>query len=341
VSASSDLTKSGLHAVWPEVFVDKEQAYAFREAAIEALTTTFGSPAFEATTWAEILDATVYNDGTGLRMLGAGKPFGKGTIYMPSFVLGEDASVTEKVPMDQVFKKLPEWLQRCSICATGSKSPACLLMLPTSMQSSSLSARRNQKKTPHKRSSSSGAKGRRQQQEDEMPRLAPEQCSDLIEAVRAIISEPAAAAFKTAPVRFVQPYQHKELGPCAVLSLNTKRCINLANRSCHQNNHTYLVVQGARVAQKCLSERTTDTVYGACNKLDISISASPGLPRSPDKAPYLVTAEQWYKAKQQLLAALPAALKLAKQTKSMVLEPEAVISIPQQPQLLHPAWPAA
>lgn len=72
-SEAAAKVKSGVHLIWPEIFVNDAMALDIRESVIADLQDTFGprtEPAMNH--WGDVVDLTVYK-GSGLRMIGSNK----------------------------------------------------------------------------------------------------------------------------------------------------------------------------------------------------------------------------------------------------------------------------
>jgi hypothetical protein len=280
MDAKSGLVKGGLHVVWPDLYVDGQQALAFREASVAALGAACGTACPGTGTWRSALDATVYKEGTGLRMLGAGKKDPKATAYLPDCIVAVDGTVRAQVDPSQAWMDIKDWLLLSSLCH----------------------GRLDVEPAPEPgRSSVRAAPRPRMQQlqcigiDQAVGRLLPQECPELVQAVRDIISRPGAEDFKAAAVKWVKPYDDPRFGPCALVIVDSKRCLNLRGRACHSGNHTYLVVQGDRVCQKCHSSRREEVVYGPCSSFNIDISGDPSFMRSA-----LISPEQYREARARL-----------------------------------------
>lgn len=64
--------KTGVHLIWPELFVNTDMCLDMRETVIADLISVFGQRAAPFNSWRDVVDAAVYNK-SGLRMLGSRK----------------------------------------------------------------------------------------------------------------------------------------------------------------------------------------------------------------------------------------------------------------------------
>ena len=64
--------KTGVHLIWPEIYVTTEQCLDMRETVIADLITTFGQRVNPFNDWRDVVDCSVYNK-AGLRMIGSRK----------------------------------------------------------------------------------------------------------------------------------------------------------------------------------------------------------------------------------------------------------------------------
>lgn len=291
--------KAGFHIVWPQVFVDQEAALAFRAACIRELdAAAFSSKPLCSCAWQDVVDATVYKQGTGLRMMGAAKQDRAATIYMPDCILLLPSTIRAVDPED-VYGILPDWLQRCSLCvpcSSSSSRPAA---------AAALAQPRAKAKAKGRHMLSSSVPSTCQHA------LAPSACPELVEAVRQAITHKLAGDFKTAGIRSVRLYSEA----LALLVTDSKRCLNLRQRNYHSSNHTYLIVQPDRICQRCHSDRTAGVLYAPCAKFNLDISVAP----SPFSA-HLGTQEEHAGAMARLPALLKQAWHVA--TASQALEEE-------------------
>ncbi|WIA10887.1 hypothetical protein OEZ85_011053 [Tetradesmus obliquus] len=269
-------TKQGLHIVWPDLFVGSGEAAAFREACIAALDAEFSSRQLGTGTWQDVIDGSVYRPGTGLRMIGAAKHEPGATVYLPDCRLDAGGALVEEVSTDDRFSNLPFWLSNSSLRVQqqqrsgGAEARGVFLIQP---KPSSL--QKQQRRGGGKPSADSGGGGLV---------LLPHQCPELLAAVRAVINDPKAHELKTAAIRRVNLYppdSGTSAGPRACIVLNSKRCLNLKGRACHTSNHTYLLVQGDAVCQRCHSERKDNTLYGKCSDFNLDISRNPSYYMDP------------------------------------------------------------
>lgn len=299
--AKSGLIKSGIHIVWPSLFVSHDGAAAFRQACIVSLNKAFDGRTICLGDWADVIDDAVYREGTGLRMIGAAKQEAAATVYLPDCRLDEAGALVERVKPDDKFINIPDWLEKSSLCAKPGSSNMMVTAAPRVAALSTYQRGRHQH--PPQRARRPRTNNTVTSTFDENRWLTAAQCPELVTAVRGVIADGRAADFRTAVVKGVWPYTDSRFGACALIRLDTKRCINLYCREYHNNNHTYLVVQGGtapedcRVCQRCHSERKTETRYGACKTFNLDISMSPARYTSP---PALISIEQQRMARANL-----------------------------------------
>lgn len=81
--SKGDIVKSGMHMVWPDLYVNGDQALCFRDACVLALNEAYGGRLLGRSEWCDIVDGSVYKAGTGLRMIGAAKNEAVATVYLP------------------------------------------------------------------------------------------------------------------------------------------------------------------------------------------------------------------------------------------------------------------
>lgn len=67
-----ELIKTGIHVVWPRLFVTLDQALRIRQSVIDALEVVFGPREPPRNSWEDVVDESVYGD-SGLRLLGSRK----------------------------------------------------------------------------------------------------------------------------------------------------------------------------------------------------------------------------------------------------------------------------
>lgn len=290
--AKGGLTKSGLHMVWPTVFVSRKDVTAFRQACIAALCQSQPLACFHGD-WESVVDGAVYNEGTGLRMIGAAKQEPAATVYLPDCVLDGSGMLEQQVACGDL-SDIAEWLQQSSLCVqmpVGGKAaaPSIASVKPEPIISPA---------RPGKARASSGASYK----------LHPSRCPELVEAVRTVISRKDAAEFKTSAVRSLElyPAQKGSTHPMAVVVVDSKRCLNLRGRDCHHSNHSYLVVQHDRVCQRCHSEQSEQVRYGPCKSFNLDISPHPSRAHEA-----LVSLDDYKAAKQRLPMLLQEALAKA------------------------------
>ena len=65
--------KTGIHLLWPEIFVTSEAVWDMRESVIADLAKTFGQRGGPMNPWRDVVDLAVYKACTGLRMMGSRK----------------------------------------------------------------------------------------------------------------------------------------------------------------------------------------------------------------------------------------------------------------------------
>ncbi|KAF6252718.1 hypothetical protein COO60DRAFT_1643849 [Scenedesmus sp. NREL 46B-D3] len=282
------LVKSGIHIVWPGIFVTQEAAIGFRHACVEAMGTSLGDASALAClgSWDDVVDETVYRDGTGLRMLGAAKAEKAATAYLPEMRLDAAGGASKLlVGIDEKYGVIPEWLALCSLCIRQEAVAKCIVIHAPPPGAIVVAAA----KTPRPRAKSKAgheAGPTPSSSSADATWLTSMQCGELVAAIRSMVSDARAQDLKAAAVLGVMPYVDPKFGPCAVVRLSSKRCLNLRERGFHQNNHTYLVVQGGsdtrpRVCQRCHSMRKVGVYYGPCCSVNIDISMSKGFSGKP------------------------------------------------------------
>lgn len=80
-----EMVKTGVHILWPHLFVSRDDALDIRESILVALEMAFGKRVHPNNSWQDVVDASVYGSGnagtkgSGLRMLGSRKSDACGT----------------------------------------------------------------------------------------------------------------------------------------------------------------------------------------------------------------------------------------------------------------------
>ena len=265
--------KTGVHILWPELFVTSEQVWEIRESVIADLAKTFGPRGGPMNVWRDVVDLAVYKACTGLRMMGSRKtdtcPLCKGKKgaevctqcgnrgkidagrpYAPLFAT--DSNGRRDKTIENVYRSnYYQLLKDTKIRYTGESTPGFCIpagapTYATSNQTKALSLNKHgREKIPV------------------VARMVPADAPEH-ETMQAFFRETQPAHYKDVVVDSVKRVKDREF-IVHVTGTNCRFCQNVGRN--HKSNRIYFLVTPKGVVQRCHDASDvldSDMKYGLC-----------------------------------------------------------------------------